>query len=153
MFKATAALPPGRETRYPFCRRLGASGPVGKGTENLAPRGVPPSRPLRVAIPQLIHKFSSRKCYIKKLTAESYKWMQSCRSYQVLHIHIRKLQSQKTSTRTCVQRAYTEEVMSLFLPAVRMFQLDDRLPDTNHSAVAFYSKDAFLKTSHKSNLA
>jgi len=30
------------------------------------PTWVPPSRPLRVAIPQLIHKFSSRKCYIEK---------------------------------------------------------------------------------------
>jgi hypothetical protein len=71
-------------------------------------------------------------------------------NYTVLYI--RRLESQKTSTCTCVQRAYTEEVMSLFLPAVRMFQLDDRLPHINHSAVAFYSRDAFLKTSHQSKL-
>ena len=68
-------------------------------------------------------------------------------------LHIRRFQSHETSTCTCVQKAYTEEVMSVFLPAVRMFQLDHRLPNTNHSAVAFYSRDAFLKISHKSKLA
>jgi len=59
---------------------------------------------------------------------------------------------QKSSTCTRVQRAYTEEVMSHFMPTVRMFQFDDRLPDTNRSAVAFHPRDAFLKTSHKSKL-
>ena len=56
------------------------------GYRKSRPTWVPPSRPLRVAILQLIHSFSSRKCYIKKLIAEPYKCMQSCRSYQVLHI-------------------------------------------------------------------